>query len=298
MKTSPPPIGDAIPLDKRHVRQSFARAAQTYEQAAVLQQEMAARLLAHLEFMRLIPAVAVDLGTGTGFCLRGLGQRYPHAQLYGLDLAAPLLQVARRRLSWRARLPWKQVPGFVCADAERLPFADASVDLIVSNATLQWCAPASVFRECVRVLRPGGLLLFSSFGPDTLYELRQAWAAVDRDAHVHRFVDMHDLGDALVATGFADPVMESERLTLTYADVPAVLRDLKAIGAHNAATARSRGLTGKRRFQDFVRQYETFARDGKIPATYEAVYGHAWAPAARANTPGEVRVPLAQVRRR
>ena len=295
MKPRPPT--DPVTLDKRHVRHSFARAAQTYEQAAVLQREMAARLLGNLEFMRLTPASGVDLGTGTGFCLRGLAQRYPHAQLYGVDLAAPLLQVARRRLSWRARLPWKQVPRFVCGDAERLPFASASMDLIVSNATLQWCTPAAVFAECLRVLRPGGLLLFSTFGPDTLQELRAAWAAVDADAHVHRFVDMHDLGDALVGAGFADPVMESERLTLTYADVPAALQDLKAIGAHNAVAARARGLTGKRRFQDFVRAYEAFARDGKIPATYEAVYGHAWAPHTR-GTSGEVHVPLPQARRR
>lgn len=293
----PPLATDPSTLDKRHVRRSFARAANTYEGAAVLQQEMAARLLGNLEYMRLAPARAVDLGTGTGFCLRGLAQRYPHAQLYGLDLAVPLLQIARRRLSWRARLPWKQAPRFVAGDAERLPFASASMDLIVSNATLQWCTPVTVFAECLRVLRPGGLLLFSSFGPDTLHELRAAWAAVDADAHVHRFVDMHDLGDALVGAGFADPVMESERLTLTYADVPAALRDLKAIGAHNAAATRARGLTGKGRFQAFVRAYETFARDGKIPATYEAVYGHAWAPHAR-NTTTQVRVPIAPRRRR
>lgn len=276
-------------LDKRHVRRSFARAAQTYERAAVLQQEMAARLLANLEFMRLAPTRALDLGTGTGFCLRGLAQRYPHAQLYGLDLAPPLLQLARRRLSWRARLPWRRTPGFVAGDAERLPFAAASMDLIVSNATLQWCTPATVFAECLRVLRPGGLLLFSSFGPDTLQELRAAWAAVDAATHVHEFVDMHDLGDALVGAGFADPVMESERLTLTYADVPAALRDLKAIGAHNAVATRARGLTGKRRFQEFLQAYAAFARAGKIPATYEAVYGHAWAPAHAPGAP--VRVP-------
>ena len=293
----PPAPTDPTTLDKRYVRQSFARAAQTYERAAVLQQEMAARLLGNLEFMRLAPLHAVDVGTGTGFCLRGLAQRYPHAQLYGLDLALPLLQLARRRLSWRARLPWKCAPRFVAGDAERLPFAAASMDLIVSNATLQWCTPASVFAECLRVLRPGGLLLFSSFGPDTLQELRAAWAAVDAHAHVHRFVDMHDLGDALVGAGFADPVMESERLTLTYADVPAALRDIKAIGAHNAVATRARGLTGKGRFQAFARAYETFASNGRIPATYEAIYGHAWAPQPR-GTSSEVRVPFAPMRRR
>lgn len=294
MKPSRPT--DITTLDKRQVRQSFARAAATYERAAVLQQEMAARLLSNLEFMRLTPASALDLGTGTGFCLRGLAQRYPRARLYGLDLAFPLLQQARRRLSWRARLPWKQAPRFVGGDAERLPFAAGSMDLIVSNATLQWCTPAHVFAECLRVLRPGGLLLFSSFGPDTLQELRAAWAAVDTTAHVHTFVDMHDLGDALVAAGFADPVMESERLTLTYADVPAALRDLKAIGAHNALATRARGLTGKRRFQEFLQAYAAFARDGKVPATYEAVYGHAWKPAPSAA--GVVRVPVPPVRTR
>src|SRR4030066_404404 len=190
---------------------------------------------------------------------------------------------------------------FVNADAEALPFADGSFDLVFSHLALQWCNPDAVFRECRRVLRPGGLLLFTTFGPDTLKELRAAGRAVDRGQHVHTFLDMHDLGDALLRARFADPVMDVEPLTLTYADVPGVLRDLKAIGAHNAAAARNATLTGKAHFARFVQAYETFRRaDDRIPASYETVYGHAWAPATRDEVQGargEGWMPVSVIRR-
>jgi len=190
---------------------------------------------------------------------------------------------------------------FINADAEALPFAERSFDLVFSNLALQWCDPDAVFRECRRVLRPGGLLLFTTFGPDTLKELRAAWRVVDSDPHVHAFIDMHDLGDALVRARFADPVMDVENLTLTYPDVPNLLRELKAIGAHNAATTRSASLTGKAHFARFVQAYEVFRRaDERIPASYEAVYGHAWVSQAEpAHTAdGTAVISLNQLRRR
>lgn len=269
-------------LDKHAVRAAFARAAANYDAHAVLQREIGARLLARLDYIRLDPRAILDLGCGTGVPTRALARRYRRARVVGLDLAPAMAQAARCR-DGRA-LPfglgrWATRGRYLCADAEHLPFASARFDLVFSNLTFQWCDPDAVFRECRRVLRPGGLLLFSSFGPDTLKELRAAWRVTDAGAHVHDFIDMHDLGDALVRARLGDPVMDVERLTLTYPDVAGVLRDLKAIGAHNVARDRHPALTGKTRFARFRAAYETQRRDdGTLPATYEVVYGHAWAP--------------------
>jgi malonyl-CoA O-methyltransferase len=187
--------------------------------------------------------------------------------------------------------------GFVCADVERLPLADASVDLVFSNLTLQWCNLDAAFAEFRRVLRPDGLLLFTSMGPDTLKELRASWAAADGEVHVNSFMDMHDVGDALVRARLADPVMDVEHLTVTYGEVERLLRDLKAIGAHNVNAGRPRGLMGRQRYAAMRSAYERYRRDGVLPATYEVVYGHAWAPAhvpAQRNADGEARISMGQ----
>ena len=160
---------------------------------------------------------------------------------------------------------------------------------------LQWCnEPDQVFRECRRVL-PGRLLTYTTFGPDTLYELRRAWSAADGLTHVNRFIDMHDLGDAMVRSGLAEPVMDVDRCTLTYADARDLMRDLKAIGAHNVNAGRAPGLTGKSRLARMIASYEEFRRDGRLPATYEVIYGQAWAPqpdaVRRRHASDEVRVP-------
>ena len=293
------------PLDKKAIRTAFSRAVPYYDAAAVLQREVADRLLARLDYMRIAPQRVLDLGCGTGYATGQLKQRYRKAQIAGLDLAHAMTQAAQRRSV--AHLPlglahFLNRPRFVAADAEGLPFVDDSFDLIFSSLALQWCDPDAVFRECRRVLRPGGLFLFTSFGPDTLKELRLAWRAVDPGLHVHEFIDMHDLGDALVRAHFADPVMDVESLTLTYADVPAVLRDLKAIGAHNAAATRRTTLTGKGQFARFVQAYETFRNsEGRLPASYETVFGHAWAPLAdpvsTTNAAGHAVVSLQHLRR-
>jgi malonyl-CoA O-methyltransferase len=297
-------MGSTIPaLDKRSVRTAFARAAERYDAAAVLQREVADRLLARLDYMRIAPQRILDLGCGTGYAMPLLRKRYPGAHLVGLDIALAMTSMARVRT--QRRLPFGlgrhlNRSRFINADAESLPFADHSFDLVFSNLALQWCNPDAVFRECRRVLRPGGLLLFTTFGPDTLKELRAAWNTVDPDPHVHLFIDMHDLGDALVRARFADPVMDVEPLTLTYVDVPSVLRDLKSIGAHNAVTTRNVTLTGKAHFARFVQAYEIFRRaDGCIPASYETVYGHAWMPLAESASPsdGSAVISLSQLRR-
>ena len=265
------------PIDKASVRRSFDRAALRYDAAAVLQREIGGRLLERLDYCRLAPKTILDLGCGTGQAIGALMRRYPKARVIALDFAFGMLRLARRRGTWLNR------PRVVCADAEVLPLADGCVDLIVSNATLQWCNDLDrTFSDLLRVLRPGGLLMFSSFGPDTLKELRAAWAAADgqRPGHVHvsPFADMHDVGDALVRARFADPVMDAEHLTLTYPGLRDLMRDLKGIGAHNAGRDRPRGLTGPRRLAALEAAYETHRRDGRLPATYEVVYGHAWAP--------------------
>jgi malonyl-CoA O-methyltransferase len=291
----------AVLLDKKRVRASFARAARHYDRAAVLQRHVADELVLRLEVVRLVPRTILEVGCGTGYATRLLARRYRRANIVALDLAVEMAALARAR---NRRRPWRWFDAatrFAGGDAEALPLASLSVDLIVSNLTLQWCRPAVVFAEFRRVLRPGGLLVFTSFGPDTLRELRSAWQAVDgpAGAHVHEFVDMHDLGDELVRAGFADPVLDVEHMVLTYPEVRGVLRDLKQIGAHNAAQSRARGLTAKGRFARFEQAYEGQRRDGRIPATYEVVYGHAWAPeptAARADR--EATIPLAAIRRR
>jgi malonyl-CoA O-methyltransferase len=260
-------------LEPRRVRRSFDRAAKTYDAAAVLHAEVRENLLARLQLTTLTPRVVLDAGAGTGHAARALKRRYPKAQVVALDSSPQMLHEAARRRSWLR--PFARV----CADAGLLPLADASVDLIVSNLMLQWCNPDAVFAEFRRVLAPQGLLSFSAFGPDTLRELRTAWDQVDSHSHVHHFIDMHDLGDALVRAGFASPVLDVERYILKYLTVRKVAEDLKATGAHNASTGRARGLTGARKFAAMQAAYENFRQDGRLPATYEVVFAHAWVPA-------------------
>lgn len=261
---------------KRDVRRAFERAARTYDEAAVLQREVCARLLEHLDPIRLAPRRAVDLGCGTGHAFDALAKRFPAAALVGLDIAPSMLARARNRSPWWQRMLGSQHAALVCADAESLPLANASVDLVFSNLALQWCEPSRVFAEAARCLSAGGLMIFSTFGPDTLRELRSAFAEADGAPHVNRFIDMHDLGDALVHAGFADPVMEMETITLEYDAALAVARDLKAIGAVNSLLSRSRGLPGRERWRRMTEAYERFRRDGLLPATWEVIYGHAW----------------------
>ena len=277
-------MGDAAP-EKRLVRRSFERASRSYDDHAILQREVGTRLIEHLDPVRIDPARIVDLGCGTGMLFSTLTQRYPRAQVLGVDLALGMLEVARARTPWWKRAV-RAAPHLVCADAERLPFASHSAQLLFSNLTLQWCAHAAVFAEAARVLETGGLLLFSTFGPDTLKELRAAFAAADGYEHVNAFVDMHDLGDGLVGAGFADPVMEMETITLEYPTVEAVARDLKAIGAHNVLPGRPRGLAGRGRWKRMAERYESARRDGALPATFEVVYGHAWKVAPRRSADG------------
>jgi malonyl-CoA O-methyltransferase len=285
-------------LDLRQVRHSFSQAAATYDQAAVLQRQVRDELLGRLDVLRMQPAAIVDLGAGTGQGTIALKRRYPGSRVVAMDLAPGMLQQARKRQTLLRRFDR------VVADAAALPLGDATVDMIFSSLMLQWCnEPDRVLRECRRALRPGGVLHFTTLGPDTLVELRRSWQAADpAHAHVNRFIDMHDLGDALVRAGFAEPVLDVERYTLTYDDARQLMRDLKDIGAHNVTAGRSRGLTGKTTLACMLAAYEGFRRQGKLPATYEVVFAQAWCPTGPVRTKGQPRtetvVPMSQLRRR
>ena len=273
-------------LDFAEVRRAFDHAAASYDAHAVLQREVGDRLLERLDFMTLQPARVLDVGTGTGYGLAHLQTRYAQADLCALDIAPAMLHAAQARLpqqGWAQRMLGSVLPRsgpqhhVLCADMDRLPLAASSVNLIWSSLALQWAHDLeTTLKGFQRVLAPGGLLIFATFGPDTLKELRTAFAAVDDAPHVNRFIDLHDIGDMLVNAGFTSPVMEMEMLTLTYADLKTLMRDLKGIGAHNAAAARRRGLLGKSAWARLEQAYETQRREGRLPATFEVIYGHAW----------------------
>lgn len=266
-------------IDKRQVRRAFSRAAQQYDAAAVLQREVCSRMLERLDYIKLQPARVLDAGSGTGWGTRQLAQRYPAAQVVALDIALGMLHAARDQSGWWRKLFAGARQNSLCADIEALPLAANSVQLLWSNLAVQWCndLPAT-FVELQRVLQPEGLLMFSTFGPDTLKELRAAFHGADNYNHVNRFADMHDIGDMLLAAGFAEPVMDMEYITLTYDDVKSVMQDLRSIGAHNATAGRAQGMMGKTTWSKVLHNYEALRRDGKLPATFEIIYGHAWKP--------------------
>jgi malonyl-CoA O-methyltransferase len=272
-------------LDRRLLLDAFERAAAGYEQAAFLSEEIGRRLLESLAGVRMTPRSVLDVGAGSGVFTRALRRQYPKARLIALDLSHAMLCEARARTK---RFFSNQ--RFVRGDMAALPLAADSVDLSVSNIALPWCSDlTAVFAELRRVTRPGGLVLFSTLGRETLVELRDAWKTVDDYEHVHAFIDMHDIGDALLATGFADVVVHAERLTIEYQDVERLMRDLKTAGAHNVGPGRRRGLTGAGSLQAMVRAYEQYRTDGNLPATFEVVYAHGLVPERR---PGTAEVPV------
>lgn len=259
-------------LDLRQVRRAFARSAASYERHDGVQREVEARLFDSLDYLETTPVRVLDVGCGTGRGTARLKKRWRDAQVIALDVSLPMLRQARRHAGW-----WKPFAR-VGADARTLPFPDHSMDVVYSNLCMQWCdAPRPFMAEMSRVLKPGGLLVASSLGPDTLRELRAAWADADPDqAHVGRFLDVHDIGDAALAAGLKDPVLDADHITVEYPDVRGLLRNLKGLGATNADRERQRGLTGKTRFKAMLDVYETRRRHGKIPATWEVVTMHAW----------------------
>ncbi len=259
---------DAAWPEKRWVGQSFSRAASSYDPVAALQRQVGEELLGRLRQTALAPRVILDAGAGTGFCTAQLAGIYPAASLLALDIAEGMLAALKAR------------PGLggnslhICGDCETLPLRDGSVDLVFSNLALQWCADLpGVLAEFRRVLRPGGLLAFSSFGPATLGELREAWAKADSYSHVNAFMSRESVGLALAHGDFREFHVRGELRRLAYPDVIALLKELKGLGAHNVTTNRPRHLTGKGVFRKMLDAYGATLSDGRIEASFEIIYG-------------------------
>jgi malonyl-CoA O-methyltransferase len=287
-------------VDLRQVRRNFSRAAASYDAASVLQQEVAKRMLERLDYVKIEPERVLDLGCGTGATLTALGERYARAQIVGADISEAMLRAGRSRHSRLHRLlPFlrgsRSSP--LCADALALPFAAGRFGLLWSNLMLHWLdEPLPALREMHRALDVGGLLMFSTFGPDTLKELRACFA--DGYVHTQRFADMHDYGDMLLECGFADPVMDVEVLTMTYTGIDDLIADLRRSGAGCAMQARRRGLMGRDAWRAACARYEDLRKDGRLPATFEVVYGHAWKAQPRKTADGSAIVRFDPKQRR
>lgn len=278
-------------IDRRSVARVFRRAVRTLAHADFLYAEIRSRLLERLDLVQLEPALAVDLGSGDGTGAAALAARYPGARILAVDLLPEMVRSGAA------------APALgVCADAARLPLADGAADLAFASLLLPWCQPVQpVLAEVCRVLRFPGLFSFATFGVGTLAELRRAWAAADPFSHVHDYPDMHDLGDALVQAGFAEPVLDCETIRVSYAGVERLAAELRAMGASNLSAGRNPGLTGRSRWARMQAAYESLrGDDGRIPATVEIIYGQAWAPggAARRLANGEIAVPVGRIGRR
>lgn len=275
-------------VEQNQVRRNFARAASTYDEVAVLQREVGSRMLERLDYVRIEPQRVLDLGCGTGASLTALQQRYPRASLIGVDLSEQMLRAGktqRSRLRWLMPFLRGNRPSLLAADAACMPLARQSIGLLWSNLMLHWLDdPLLMFREAHRLLEVEGLLMFSTFGPDTLKELRASFA--DGYPHTQRFTDMHDYGDMLFDCGFADPVMDAEVLTMTYGSFDDLLTDLRRSGSTCAMRARRRGLMGRSAWADARVAYAQIQHAGRLPATVEVVYGHAWKVPSRRTADG------------
>jgi len=263
-------------LNKKRISKDFSNAADTYDAAAIVQQEICDRALERLQMLKLEPNTIIDIGSGTGKSVRGLQAQFPESHVIASDVAVPmLLNLDQMQPSLQHKA------SIICCDAEKLSIKDESVDLIFSTSTFQWCEDLNlIFAECLRILKPGGVLVFTTFGPDTLKELRQSWAQIDQQDHVHRFIDMHHIGDLLLAQHYVDPVVDMEMITIEYQQARQLLRDLKDTGSRGKFSLEvdnfSAGLMGKNKFQQFEAAYENYRqKNGTLPASYEVIYGYA-----------------------
>ena len=255
-------------LDQAWSTKAFDTAARKYDEAAVLQRHVGDELIERCLENKGSGGLTLDLGCGTGYLSRKLRLAAPEMQIIGLDCAFSMAYASQSHTAFS-----------LCADAHLLPFEKNSFDLILSNMAIQWCDFNQVLREVYRVLAPGGRWFFSSVGPDTLLELRSAWAVVDNKPHVHEFADLHHLGDSMLKLGFKDPVLDIDRINMTYESVKTLLSDLRTLGVVNAHMDRQRGLTGPGQIKAMMNAYENFrGEDNLLPSTWEIIYGQAVKP--------------------
>ena len=264
-------------VDTKQVQHAFNGAAKNYDAHALLQRTVVDRLMEAFDHIKIEPSVILDLGSGSGYGAKQLKHRFKKAHIYQADLSIEMLKGSRKKSS-----RFFSKDHFLCIDANKIPLSDQSVDLVFSSLMLQWSnSPDVVFAEVKRVLKPEGVFVFTTFGPDTLKELRESWSQADGNVHINAFTDMHDIGDALMRSGLDAPVLNVENIVLTYDECLQLMRDLKSIGAHNVNLGRRKTLTGKQRLQKAIQHDETYRTNNKLPATYEVVYGHAWKPSMK-----------------
>ena len=258
------------PVDKSRIAASFSRSAASYDSVAQLQQQVGNELLAKIP-QSFEAKTILDAGCGTGYFTRQLTQHYNPEQIYSIDLAAGMLSYAADKTTEtdQSRTHWAQT------DVENLPFADNSFDLIYSSLVVQWCADLEAFfREAKRVLKPGGILAFSTLGPRTLYELKEAWKPIDQHVHVNEFMPYECVDQLLAGQSFESTDLSSHDIVLEYQRLNQLTKELKSLGAHNMNEQQSSGLTGKNRIKQLIKNYEQFRnKDGILPATYEVYYG-------------------------
>jgi malonyl-CoA O-methyltransferase len=273
-------------IDQSRIRHTFARAAAHFDSNDFLHQEVRERLLERLLAIVAEPAWIVDLGAGTGGATPGLTSRFPTARILSVD-SSPAMLAAGQATQLR-----------VCADAAGLPLAEGSVDLVISNLMLHHCPdPTAVLTEARRVLSDQGLLLLTTFGRRSLTELGRAWATADRFTHIAPFFDMLDLGNLFAATGFAEPVLDSQTLTVTYDSLGRMMRDLRSAGSTNSTDGRNRGLTGRGTWRRLAAAYDQLrGADGKLPVTLEIIFGVTWA-GRRTKGGHEVEISVDAIRR-
>ncbi len=281
-------------LDARAVQRNHERASAGYDAVAVLAAELREQMIERLGWIAFEPDTVLDLGCGTGHAAVALGHRWPKARVVAVDFAPGMLrEAARHDVAGRSER--------LCADALAVPLPAASVDLLFANLLLPWCEDLdALFAEVARLLRPRGLFTFTTLGPDTLAELREAWRDADAGPHVHPFTDMHDIGDGLIRAGLVEPVLDVSRYRLTYPDLRTLMHELKAAGAQNAAADRRRTLTGRGRMRAIERAYERYRRDGVLPASCEVIFGQAWGAVetAKGERDGEFSFPVSNIGRR
>lgn len=284
-------------LNPRDVRRRFDRAATSFDSADFVHAVTRDGLLARLEPLVLDAKDILDLGSATCSAERSLRKRFARARIISLDISRNMLRQGRRKRSWISRATGVRSV-YVQADASQLPFTDQSIDLVFSNQ-LPSCIsdPDLVFAEVARVLRKGGVFAFASLGPDSLLEISRAWSEVDRYAHVNRFPDMHDIGDALVRAGLHDPVLDVDRLTVSYENPSKLFADLTSVGARNALRQRNTSLTGRQRFGKMLAALQGNSDDGKIVLELELVYGHCWGGGPRSD-PSNFRIDASAIARR